>query len=94
LKLNKLWNSLSCAGEGIAMTAQSAKTMQAIFERLNSPSAKVVATRVPRNVLRIELFIFVSMNLHISLTDVTLRNVARNRPKRDRNPRHVGMLVT
>jgi len=30
---------------------------------LNSPSAKIVATKVARNVLRIALSIFVSMNL-------------------------------
>jgi hypothetical protein len=53
-----------CAGEIIAVAAQNAKMMQAVFERLNSPSAKVVATGVPRNVLRIQLFIFVPSTFH------------------------------
>jgi hypothetical protein len=56
---------LVCAEERIAVAAQNTETMQAIFARLSFLTfGEVVAAEVARSMVKIELFIFVSLNLN------------------------------
>jgi hypothetical protein len=80
LKLSKLVN-LVCADERIAVAAQNTATMQAIFDRLRLrflTFGEVVAAEVARSAVKIEFFIFVSLNdVVISVHLVTRQNGGR-----------------